>query len=56
MQVNRIHIILMVILACHSCIEPYDPIINETQEVMVIDGMISDEPGIYKVTVSISTP
>jgi hypothetical protein len=56
MQVNRIHIILMVILACHSCIEPYDPIINETQEVMVIDGMISDEPGIYKVTVSLSTP
>jgi hypothetical protein len=56
MQVSKYHIILMAMLMCHSCIEPYDPVINEVQEVMVIDGMITDEPGVQKVTVSLSTP
>lgn len=56
MPVNRSYIIVLLVLLCHSCIEPYDPVINETQEVMVIEGMISDKPGLHTVTVSVSTP
>jgi hypothetical protein len=57
MQVNRYPIIfMMLLLVCHSCIEPYDPVINESQQVMVIDGMITDRPGLHRVTVSRSTP
>lgn len=57
MPANRYYIILiLLLLVCKACIEPFDPVIDETQEVMVIDGMISDEPGIYQVSVSLSTP
>ncbi len=56
MPVNRYIFIGLMVLLCHSCIESYDPVINETQEVMVIEGMISDRPGIHKVAVSVSTP
>ena len=31
----------------NSCVEPYDPIINETQEVMVIEGVITDQSGAF---------
>ncbi len=47
---------MILLLVCSSCIEPFNPVINETQEVIVIDGMISDQPGYYQVTVSISSP
>jgi hypothetical protein len=57
MPVNRFPTILILFLVlCHSCIEPYDPVINEVQQVMVIDGMITDRPGIHRVRVSRSTP
>lgn len=56
MPVNRSHILFLLLLVCQACIEPFDPVINETQEVMVIEGMISDRPGIHQVRVSISTP
>jgi hypothetical protein len=56
MPVNKYHIIGMLLLVCSSCIEPFDPGINESQEVMVIDGMISDRPGFYEVSVSRSSP
>ena len=60
MPANRKHIplllLLLLLLLLQACIEPYEPVINETQEVMVIDGMISDRPGLHQVRVSISTP
>jgi hypothetical protein len=57
MPANRYYIILLLLLlAARACVEPFDPEINETQEVMVIDGMISDRPGLHQVRVSISTP
>jgi hypothetical protein len=56
MPANKIQIILLILLVCNSCIEPYDPVINETQDVMVINGMISDRPGLQQVTVTLSTP
>ena len=57
MPANRYYIILLLLLMmCKACIEPYEPIINETQEVIVIDGMISDRPGNHRVSVSMSSP
>ena len=56
MPAIKYHIIALLLLACSSCIEPYDPVIQETQEVLVIDGMISDRPGYYEVNISRSSP
>jgi len=57
MPANRYYIILiLLLLVCKACIEPFDPVINETQEVMVIDGVITDQAGMHKVSVSISSP
>ncbi|MCK5137237.1 MAG: DUF4249 domain-containing protein [Bacteroidales bacterium] len=56
MRVSKFHIILLFLLACASCIEPFEPEIREEQELMVIEGMISDKPGIHQVIVSKSAP
>ncbi|GAG55301.1 unnamed protein product, partial [marine sediment metagenome] len=57
MPANRYYIILLLLLMmCNACIEPYEPVINEAQEVIVIDGMISDRPGNHRVSVSMSSP
>ena len=55
MLVNRLHIILVLILLCGSCVEPFEPVLDESEEVMVISGMITDQPGLHSVTVSISS-
>ncbi len=52
MPANRYYLILVLLLMmCNACIEPFEPVINEAQEVMVIDGMISDRPGSHRVNV-----
>jgi len=56
MPVNKFHILLLFLLVCASCIVPYEPEINDTQEVMVISGSITDKPGFHYVTVSVSAP
>jgi hypothetical protein len=56
MQVNKFHIILLTGLLCGSCIVPYEPDLEESQKVVVINGMISDRPGRHEVTVSLSSP
>jgi hypothetical protein len=56
MPVNRIHIMILLLALCNSCIEPFQPRIEEAQEVLVINGMITDIPGIHRVTISRSTP
>jgi len=57
MPANRSYIILfLLLLVSKACIDPFEPVINETQELMVIDGVISDRPGIHRVSVSLSTP
>ncbi len=56
MQVNRFFIWIILLLLCGSCIDPFQPVINETQESLVINGVITDQPGIHKVTISMSTP
>lgn len=58
MPVNKYHMmaVLVVLLLFKACIDPYEPEINETQEVMVIDGIITDDPGLHQVKISVSTP
>lgn len=56
MPVNRSHIVLLLLLVCGSCIEPYQPEINESQEVLVVSGSVTDQPGFHYVTISMSTP
>lgn len=56
MPVNKYHIILILALLCGSCLEPFEPELEESQEVMVISGMISDRPGHHEITVSLSSP
>jgi len=56
MPVNKYHIILLLGILCGSCVIPYEPELEESQEVIVINGMISDSPGRYEVTVSLSSP
>lgn len=52
----KFYILILLLLVFKACVDPYEPVINETQEVMVIDGMITDRPGLHQVRVSISTP
>ena len=56
MPVNKYHILFVLLLTCDSCIEPFEPVIKETREVLVINGKITDQPGIHVVEISRSTP
>ena len=56
MPVNKIYIILLLGFLCGSCVTPYEPELDESQEVLVISGMITDQSGLHKVTVSRSSP
>lgn len=56
MPVNKISIYLLLCAICNSCVEPFEPVLDETREVLVISGMISDRPGRHTVTVSRSVP
>lgn len=56
MPVNKYHLILLLLLVCGSCIEPYEPEINESQDVLVISGSVTDEPGFHYVSISSSSP
>lgn len=56
MPANRIYILFLLLLVFKACIDPYEPEVNKTQEVLVIDGMITDRPGLHQVRVSSSTP
>ena len=53
---NRTLILLAITLAMAGCVDPYEPDIRESQEVVVINGVITDRPGRHRATVSISSP
>jgi len=46
---------LSLVLLCGSCVEPFEPVLEESQEVLVISGMVTDRAGPHKVTVSLSS-
>ncbi len=47
---------MSLVLLCGSCVEPFEPVLEESQEVLVISGMISDRPGRHELTISLSSP
>lgn len=48
--------VLMALAFLAACVDPYEPEIEEEQELMVIDGRISDSEGMQRITVSVSSP
>ncbi len=46
----------LILLVTSSCIDPYHPRLTETQDLLVVNGMITDQPGEYVVEISRSAP
>lgn len=44
--------IFVVMGGLHYCVEPFSPSVKKYTDIIVIDGALTDEPGIQKVTVS----
>lgn len=49
---NRGIAIAGMLVMCHGCIEPYQPDIEESDKILVIEGNITDLPGIQTITIS----
>lgn len=56
MQVNRARDIIMIMLLMAGCVEPFTPELEETQESMVVEALITDMEGDQHVYVSLSSP
>lgn len=51
------YIVLFIALTLTGCVEPFDPEIDENQaNFLVIDGIITDQPGPYSVKITQSVP
>lgn len=48
--------IFILLLISYSCVEDYWPEIEKYEELLVVDGMITNEPGPYTIELSKSTP
>jgi hypothetical protein len=55
MPVNKYHILILLCMICGSCVEPFEPELEESRKVMVISGMITDQPGRHTLSVSRSS-
>ncbi len=47
---------ILCVFVCTSCVEIYFPDIEKYENVLVVDGMITNEPGPYTIKLSISSP
>jgi len=56
MRVNKWAIAILLAGLCSGCIEPFEPVIDEESEVLVIDGKLTDTPGIQTIAVARSSP
>jgi hypothetical protein len=54
-HINRI-IVLSIITLVFSCITPFIPVTDEVKELLVVEGLITDQPGINTVKISKSLP
>ncbi len=39
-----------------GCVEPYTPVINESQNSLVVEGLLTDQPGLQNIYISRSSP
>jgi hypothetical protein len=56
MHQNKWTIAILFAVLCSGCIEPFEPEIEEQNQVMVIDGSINDSDSIQTITVATSSP
>jgi hypothetical protein len=56
MLLNKGTLYALFLVLATGCVEPFEPDIQESNEVMVIDGRITDQPGIQTISISISSP
>jgi hypothetical protein len=56
MPLNKWTISILLMVLGTGCVEPYEPEIVESNEVMVIDGRLTDKEGIQTISISISSP
>jgi len=54
--VSKLLSICIILLCTVSCIEPFHPEIKETQDMLVINGRLTDQPGMQFVDVSRASP
>jgi hypothetical protein len=54
--VSKLPCIGIILLCAVSCIDPFHPEIKETEDLLVINGSISDRPGWHYIEVSRSSP
>ncbi len=54
MQIKSL-LILLITFSFSACIEKYNPQFNDYENLLVVEGMITNEPGPYNVKLSIST-
>ena len=56
MLLNKWTISILLVVLGTGCIEPFEPDIDETRNVMVIDGRLIDTQGIQTISISRSSP
>ena len=52
-MIRRIHYIILIILI-GSCVEEYMPDISKSENLLIVDGGITNDPGPYNIILSIS--
>jgi hypothetical protein len=53
---KTIPVILIIAVLITTCVEPFTPDIKESQELMVVEGLLTDQPGYQYIYVSRSSP
>jgi hypothetical protein len=56
MKALRLLVILLILLISDGCIINYVPKISDYEEVLVVEGLITDQPGVYTIKISKSQP
>lgn len=56
MRLNKWTVVIILMVCINGCIEPYEPDIGESDQVLVIEGHLTDVDSIHTISVSISSP
>ncbi len=55
MQIKKYFILFTLLILLQSCIEEFNPEVDKYDKILVVEGLISNEPGPYIVKLSLST-
>ncbi len=56
MRIKSIHFVMLIPIFLLACVDEYWPNVDRYEQLMVVDGMITDEPGPYEVKLSLTAP